>query len=745
MRSSAVVSRLVFGSLLVGTSCDGVSGIQEQDLQSPHRWYPSQWHKGARVPRFLDCEGDAWSPNWRLLRESLQVRTPAALLHSGFAPDVGTVALAELLIESSGDYTGIMRGYNLFARRLARDLGSLDSSSQDGRVGGYDTSTAADDGFMSDSVLDGFCLYGLIAALFVRMLELVAGVGVPVPEARESAIENGKFALELLSPGLGLDFLESSSWPVRSVDLRLLVEGLAALRDVSSLPDSKVSHFLPWRQPLEAPQRLNPTEDHHLAVVLAWPTPMTVLRLEGSEFEAIALLKAKAVLSAPDPKMLVVGIGDHATATLDAALMVRASVQAAVPSASVRLAVHGLACPAEEAGRHHCRLRCHVLGVCGVSADALAEWLEQHALGMQTGDGGLQAGGSEALAQALVSLPGLRDADLLVCSHPVSLCFLAFMVLWQPRGAELAPLPMLVHLSSTLLYGAPGCTVCSGGLRNYESPEALRYMQSSRELLTGQLSLVALAEGAVLSAQLKLQLGVTVPSCPALALYLDSNTYLDGMQKRSTILVTRARLFNHPAGFFMRCMLSEFAITNGPVADATRGHFWFAEAVGGSSGSEDTWKSWTEMSTCKAAFFIPSDIHQRTFIELYRMLIPMFMPNAEWFLRLPLIAPFGTFAYNGSLPAEDQSLDTAMDSAQHGVPFSFDPNSATARAVFHWYHYSDYAHFPHVSRCNSIPDLLGQLSTTDFEAVSHNMQSHYALLARGATAAFARALTALIP
>ena len=39
--------------------------------------------------------------------------------------------------------------------------------------------------------------------------------------------ERERTALEFLSPGLGLDFVASSSWPVRSADVRLLSEGLS--------------------------------------------------------------------------------------------------------------------------------------------------------------------------------------------------------------------------------------------------------------------------------------------------------------------------------------------------------------------------------------------------------------------------------------------------------------------------------------------------------------------------------------
>ncbi|CAE7623949.1 GIP, partial [Symbiodinium necroappetens] len=193
-----------------------------------------------------------------------------------------------------------------------------------------------------------------------------------------------------------------------------------------------------------------------------------------------------------------------------------------------------------------------------------------------------------------------------------------------------------------LLYGAPG-----------GAQGALGFLRLARDLLTGPFPLMALAEGPFLSAQLFDQVGVRLASGPALALYLEDTGYLKNKatERLPTILVTRARLFNHPAGFFFRGLLMEFAITNQPMADAKRGHFWFSEVPSldekadevrdiGFGGGGDPWKSWEEMARCAAAFFVPSDIHQRTFIELYRMNVPTFMPAVEWLLRLPLAAPF---------------------------------------------------------------------------------------------------------
>eukprot|EP00928_Gymnodinium_smaydae_P082141 TRINITY_DN65545_c0_g1_i1.p1 TRINITY_DN65545_c0_g1~~TRINITY_DN65545_c0_g1_i1.p1 ORF type:complete len:370 (+),score=27.46 TRINITY_DN65545_c0_g1_i1:38-1111(+) len=347
---------------------------------------------------------------------------------------------------------------------------------------------------------------------------------------------------------------------------------------------------------------------------------------------------------------------------------------------------------------------------------------------------------------------------MFVCAHPVAFCLLSFEALEQPR-------PMLVHLASTLLYGAPGCTVCEGGLRQYNSVDALEYLRAARRLLNpdgaGRRNLVALAEGAVVAAQLEQQLGIRLQSCPPLALYLDGTSYATSVSedvlvrdKRRTILVTRARIFSHPAGILLRSLLSEMAIANNPIADAARGHFWFASALGadGSGGDgaiTDAWKGWEEMAECMAAFFVPSDIHQRTFIELYRMNVPTFMPAPEWLLRFPILVPYGTFSHEGALPSAESrgrgDFSTSAKGEDHVessfVPsVSFDARDVSPRVLFYWYQYSDYAHFPHVEHCASIPELLRRLVIADLANMARGMRRHYELLSRGAIATFANAV-----
>merc|ERR1719229_304810 len=110
------------------------------------------------------------------------------------------------------------------------------------------------------------------------------------------------------------------------------------------------------------------------------------------------------------------------------------------------------------------------------------------------------------------------------------------------------------------------------------------------------------------------------------------------------------------------------------------------------------------------------------------MSVPTFLPDAAWMLRLPLLAPFGVFAYEGSLPPAELGSSGEFP----GPPLSFDPEEVGAvRAFLHWYHYSDYAQFPWVEHCSSVPDFLRRLVHADLTGTAQQMHGHYKLLERG--------------
>ncbi|CAE7897532.1 unnamed protein product, partial [Symbiodinium necroappetens] len=198
----------------------------------------------------------------------------------------------------------------------------------------YDQSSVGSDGFMSDLALEGFCLYGLVGALFVRAVELLVA---PTEESVTLALTGVRVALGLLGPVSELSFLENSCWPFSWLELRLLEEGL-----VKALSTPEMEPH--WRRPLEGPPRMESEVDLHIVMAMALPEHPAVVFLDTVEAEARHHLQQ--VLG---PKLRVVGLGDHATATLDAGLMVKRAVAEAAPTTRVEITMSGLACPESQA------------------------------------------------------------------------------------------------------------------------------------------------------------------------------------------------------------------------------------------------------------------------------------------------------------------------------------------------------------------------------------------------------------
>eukprot|EP00439_Symbiodinium_sp_Y106_P061934 s2591_g9.t1 len=319
-------------------------GEEAQHLEESERWYWSECHgRGLRRPRFLDCEGGSWDPSWASFRKRLQEDPPGRQLPESRPPGAATAQLAQQLLQSWTGETEVERGHLLFARRLVRDLAS--PLSQGDARPTYDESSVGPDGFMSDFALEGFCLYGLVGALFVRAVELLAA---PTQESAALALTGVRLALGLFGPVSELSLLENSCWPFSWLELRLLEEGL-----VKALSTPEMEPH--WRRPLEGPPRMESEVDLHLAMAMALPEHPAVVFLDTVKAEARHHLQQ--VLG---QKLHVVGLGDHATATLDAGLMVKRAVTEAAPTTRVEITMSGLSCPESQAGRHHCRLKCQV-------------------------------------------------------------------------------------------------------------------------------------------------------------------------------------------------------------------------------------------------------------------------------------------------------------------------------------------------------------------------------------------------
>ncbi|CAK9106561.1 unnamed protein product [Durusdinium trenchii] len=223
-----------------------------------------------------------------------------------------------------------------------------------------------------------------------------------------------------------------------------------------------------WRRPLHLER---PDLDVSSHLVLA-------LRQSMDSLDSEELARAELAKQVETSFLRVVGLGDHATATLDAVLMVQKALAEALPEARAFLSVHGLACPQSEAGRHYCRLRCQVLGEpCagnGANGDPLAEWIERYVFGggayelpdFWSGSG--QDVPTWSLIAALKNLPGRplqSDCDLVVCAHPAALCLLSFWAFGRVRPSLQVRCPCCCTSPPRVLYCNWSCLQCHGAVQ----------------------------------------------------------------------------------------------------------------------------------------------------------------------------------------------------------------------------------------------------------------------------------------
>eukprot|EP00439_Symbiodinium_sp_Y106_P039841 s1386_g4.t2 len=256
-----------------------------------------------------------------------------------------------------------------------------------------------------------FCLFGVATAYAVVAFHLSRAAPEPAPPTAKSS------AARALPLGKQVnDFLESSTWPLRSMDLVALLE-------------------------LEEPDQVRAmAEEFRLP---CW------LRLGCAQ--TLATAEAKALVPPPPPlpaswPQKVVAVGLHTTSTLEVVSALRDSVSEAwgrggAGGAPFKVEFAGHPCPSHAGSEHHCAMRCELLGLCDAAADA-ADPLAEFVLGavdvakFEERESYALDEARAALKWAPRRLEPLRQAELIVCTFPTVLCVLL---------SELLPEPLAQH------------------------------------------------------------------------------------------------------------------------------------------------------------------------------------------------------------------------------------------------------------------------------------------------------------
>merc|ERR1712150_36893 len=139
-------------------------------------------------------------------------------------------------------------------------------------------------------------------------------------------------------------------------------------------------------------------------------------------------------------------------------------------------------------------------------------------------------------------------------------------------------------------------------------------------------------------------------------------------------------------------------------------------------GWQQSWMTLKAMGGYSAAVFWPNDLHQRTFHEVYRMGMPLFVPDALTLYRMQRTVNWGYSSYACRLPEsmyDEQSMGLADSARSHnGYDPWWDSYSESASKVLYWQRFADWEQMPAVQRFASIPALLQHLVSIDFEAIS---------------------------
>lgn len=546
------------------------------------------------APPFLECDARAgFNAVWEVFRAQV-----AANAQQGWPLDHGLALMAAQLLDVYDDAsTGRSWAHPAGAvwesfRTGGADWPMLPPAVQVVPAGGgqegsliIESSRAAARGHV--------CLYGLATALFVAYRHEVArGVA--------DAHRHLEVILWLLGETAGgeqlFDFLESSQWPVRSIDVEVNLD----------LASSEAARFV-----LHSRLRLQ-----RVPYSAAGKTKI------GPSFVAPRLVSS--LHSSPLGLRLAV-VGIHGATSLEPASALAAAWPGASPSggAPMEQRFFGHPCPRYELTTYLCDWKNAMLPGTG-GEDAVAEVLaEMVNMTAQHVERAWEPHAALARLAAAYAAEGfLRHAELWLCSGPAVLCALLH--------ATAPEKPMIFWHCRHLLDGL-------GALAN-----------ATRTLVLMSLRTMAAAPGVAFlacedfaAAQAAAQLGVAAPAVQRrLGLYTEAYPWrgFDAGGKGEDVVVLRSMLWSRLPGLYFRAVLEAFVEEN-------RARFNFRFTFG--SDTTDRLVPYQELGLHRCAVLVPNDLTMAAFVEAFAMGIPLFMPTDEWLYRLQKSVPYGFMVSEG--------------------------------------------------------------------------------------------------
>lgn len=316
----------------------------------------------------------------------------------------------------------------------------------------------------------------------------------------------------------------------------------------------------------------------------------------------------------------------------------------------------------------------------------------------------------------------LLASEMLLCTRPFLFCWL-LRGLWPDGWAQL---PMLHYYSGPLLFDTP-----SGAKEQV-------LMAFRRTVLLSDLDLVV-SSSALQSAWMLAMAGVAVPHVrPHAAQLRGLYTPPAKNTNRMRAIVLRSTWINSLIGESFRAVLAR--LLSGSSLDGRLSIDWLL------SGK---FLQYEEIAEFHAAVFLPEQPDKLTFWEQYEMNMPLWLPTADFWVRIHAIGEhrYSVFAHLWEAELPEGRKATAACGVP--APLFFQGSSLdelrmdTPLAAALWFHLTDYAIFPHLQLFDSAAALVRLLLAADLGAISQHMSVFNARTWQASSAFYRTALCVL--
>eukprot|EP00928_Gymnodinium_smaydae_P019880 TRINITY_DN17653_c0_g1_i1.p1 TRINITY_DN17653_c0_g1~~TRINITY_DN17653_c0_g1_i1.p1 ORF type:complete len:665 (-),score=100.47 TRINITY_DN17653_c0_g1_i1:50-2044(-) len=549
------------------------------------------------------------------------------------------------------------------------------------------------------TALAGFCAHGFLTARFLQCFDVDAQAGSLDVAACLRGLVSGPVDTQEWGP---LEFSESSRWPIKLLDVRLLEEhwtkcgtlSAEACLDVTAL---ELRRGLDLPVPRSSSGPLSPP----LRVRSEYVVPMAhaamerqLVPLEAAEAEA-----SLAVVGGRSLRFAV--IGSHMGSNMEPLSLVLAWARMA--SVAATPVVYGTVYPWPE-------MICELFGYCerNEHIDEVVGLLVRQMYRPNWDPAMLL----RALSRALRGDPQLEAAELIVCAQPMVVCAML-------RG--LVEIPMLVYQAFPLIGATPPM-------------HASLLLLQFREMLRAPARSAFVVYSEFLAVQFDRQTGQRPTCIRPHSLYAAGGIRYDPDRLNPRILVSRvAGWARDGAGALLR-LVEEFADRD--LRPGTNFRFVFlganwapTETVAGISQPF----GYPELRRFRGAVFFPWDMGMLLFSELYNLGVPLLMPSRSWMAsimkRMLEYTDFGWWqvrhetavTLEGHGPSLGPTSDPASASAADWEAWPWIGANSSVKHVLAMYDLTDFVRWPYVTAFSSLPDLMAAVQALDYDDLSEKM------------------------